>query len=85
MVKRRRKRRILGRSTQWVHRVAYQNHVWSYDFLFDQTEDGRTQKCITVVDNGSNLGGKVKRLDLGDVGICADYQVRICAFVLSAT
>lgn len=27
------------------------NHVWSYDFLFDQLEDGRQVKILPVVDN----------------------------------
>ncbi len=28
----------------------YPNHVWSYDFLMDQTEDGRRLKLMPVVD-----------------------------------
>ena len=26
------------------------NHVWAYDFIFDTCADGRTLKCLTVVD-----------------------------------
>ena len=26
------------------------NHVWAYDFVFDTCADGRTLKCLTVVD-----------------------------------
>ncbi len=40
----------MGLTTQWVNRAKYPNHVWSYDFVFDQTEDRRTLKCMTVVD-----------------------------------
>ncbi len=50
VVRKRKKRRLLGQTTQWVHRACYANHVWSYDFVFDQTEDRRTLKCLTVVD-----------------------------------
>src|SRR5690606_5543697 len=31
-------------------RPEYRNHVWSYDFVMDQTRDGRTLKMLTVVD-----------------------------------
>ena len=30
--------------------ACYPNQVWSYDFDFDQTEDRRTLKYLTVVD-----------------------------------
>lgn len=48
--KKRRKRRRLGTTTQWVHRATHPNHVWSYDFMYDQTDDGRQLKILTVVD-----------------------------------
>jgi len=28
-------------------------HVWSYDFIFDSTENGRTLKMMTVIDEGT--------------------------------
>ena len=31
-------------------RAKYKNHVWSYDFLMDQTEDGRRLKLLPVLD-----------------------------------
>jgi putative transposase len=30
--------------------AMYPNHVWTYDFLYDQTEDGRRLKLLAVVD-----------------------------------
>ena len=60
VVKKRRKKKCLGMTTQWVHRAEYPNHVWSYDFVFDQTEDGRQLKCLTVVDEFSRLGLTVR-------------------------
>lgn len=56
VVRKPRKRRILGLTTEWVRRAQYPNHVWSYDFVFDQTEDGRQLKCLTVVDEFTRHG-----------------------------
>lgn len=50
------KKKVLGSSTQWVHRAEYPNHVWSYDFIHDQTIDARKLKCLTVVDEFSREG-----------------------------
>lgn len=46
------KRRRLGTSAQGCvrFRPLYPNHVWSYDFVADQTEDGRRLKIFVVVD-----------------------------------
>lgn len=39
-----------------VTRAAHRNHVWSVDFVFDQTMDGRPLKCLTVVDEFTREG-----------------------------
>ena len=46
------KRRRLGGSAQGTQRLGAvrRNHVWSYDFVFDQTECGRRLKWLVVVD-----------------------------------
>jgi len=31
-------------------RPTYRNHVWSYDFVFDRTHDGRPIRMLTVID-----------------------------------
>ena len=56
VVRKRRKRKILGTTTQWVNRARFPGHVWSYDFVFDQTDDGRQLKCLTVVDEFTRQG-----------------------------
>lgn len=56
VIKKRRKKKVLGRSTQWVHRAEYPNHVWSYDFVSDRVVDGRTLRCLTVVDEFTREG-----------------------------
>ena len=33
-----------------VKKAEYPNHVWTYDFMVDQTEDGRKLKLLTVLD-----------------------------------
>lgn len=47
------KRRRRGVSSLDVSRADYPNHVWSYDFIFDQTADGKTLKFLTIVDEYS--------------------------------
>ena len=32
------------------HRARYKNHVWSYDFVTDRTEDGRQLRLLVVID-----------------------------------
>ena len=46
------RRRRLGHSANGCHRHVplRPNHVWSYDFVSDQTEDGRTLKMLVVID-----------------------------------
>ncbi len=34
-------------------RPEHRNHVWTYDFVFDRTGDGRQLKFLTVVDEYS--------------------------------
>jgi putative transposase len=49
---RQRKRRRLGSSDNGCTRrkAERRNHVWSYDFVMDETEDGRRLKMLPVVD-----------------------------------
>ncbi len=44
------KRRRRGTSTTDPHRAEYPNHVWSYDFVADQTTDGKTLRFLTIID-----------------------------------
>ena len=70
VVRKRRKRKVLGTTTQWVHRACYPNHVWGYDFVFDQTDDARQLKCLTVVEEFTRHGLTIdvgRSLTAGDV------------------
>ena len=50
--KTRKKRRRFGNSSNscFRHRAEHRNHVWTYDFVFDRTEDGRKVRFLTLVD-----------------------------------
>ena len=50
--KQRKRRRLSGHSANGCvrHKALHRNHVWSYDFLVDRTEDGRQLKLLVVID-----------------------------------
>ena len=50
VARRQRKRRRPGKSTTEMDRALYPNHVWSYDFVADQTIDGKRLRFLTVID-----------------------------------
>ena len=56
VVRKRRKRKLLGTTTQWVNRAQFPNHVWRYDVVFNRTWDARQLKCMTVVDEFTRQG-----------------------------
>ncbi len=35
------------------HKPTHKNHVWSYDFIFDSTRDGKPIKILTIIDEFS--------------------------------
>jgi len=49
---RRKKKKSAGSSANacFVKKAEYINHVWTYDFIEDATEDGRKLKFLTVLD-----------------------------------
>ena len=50
--KQRKRRRLPGHSGHGCvrYRASGRNHVWSYDFLTERTEDGRRLKILAVLD-----------------------------------
>ena len=49
--KRSKRRRIGDSSNSCIrHKAEHMNHVWSYDFVFDRTEDGKPVKILTLID-----------------------------------
>ena len=49
------KRRRISASTRVRQSALYANHVWSWDFLFDRTEDGRSVKILNIFDEYSRF------------------------------
>ena len=51
-IKQHRKRRFSGCSANSCvrHRAEYKDHVWSYDFVTDRTEEGRQFRILVVVE-----------------------------------
>ena len=52
-VRRRRRKKIPLADRQPLVRPQAPNEVWSADFVFDRTADGRVVKCLTVVDDAT--------------------------------
>ena len=50
--KQRKRRRLPGSSANGCvrHRALHRNHVWSYDFPTERTEDGRRLRIFVVID-----------------------------------
>ena len=70
--RRQRKRQRLGNSENGTQRkrATRVNEVWSYDFVFDQTEDGRRLKWLPICDEFSreNVALEVeRRMESADV------------------
>jgi transposase InsO family protein len=51
MVRRRKRKKVALADRQPLLRPSRQNEVWSVDFVFDRLADGRSLKCLTVVDD----------------------------------
>lgn len=51
MVRRRKRKKVAAGDRQPLLRPSRQNEVWSVDFVFDRLADGRSLKCLTVVDD----------------------------------
>lgn len=52
-VKRRRRKKVPVVDRQPLLRPERCNEVWSADFVFDRTAEGRVLKCLTIVDDAS--------------------------------
>jgi len=52
-VKRRRRKKVPQADRQPLVRPQTLNDVWSADFVFDRTAEGRVLKCLTIVDDAT--------------------------------
>lgn len=53
-VRRRKRKKVLLGERQPLLRPSAANQVWSMDFVFDRTADGRVIKCLTIVDDATH-------------------------------
>lgn len=53
-VRRRRRKKVPVADRQPLTRPNTANEVWSMDFVFDRSADGRVIKCLTVVDDATH-------------------------------
>jgi len=53
-VRRRKRKKIPMAERQPLLRPTRANEVWSMDFVFDRTAEGRVIKCLTVVDDATH-------------------------------
>ena len=53
-VRRRKRKKVLLGERQPLGRPTAANQVWSMDFVFDRTAEGRVLKCLTIVDDATH-------------------------------
>jgi transposase InsO family protein len=53
-VRRRKRKKVLIGERQPLARPSASNQVWSMDFVFDRTLEGRVLKCLTIVDDATH-------------------------------
>ena len=53
-VRRRKRKKVPAGERQPLLRPEAANQVWSMDFMFDRTGEGRTIKCLTIVDDATH-------------------------------
>jgi putative transposase len=53
-VRRRKRKKVPVGERQPLARTTAANEVWSMDFVFDHTAEGRVLKCLTVVDDATH-------------------------------
>ena len=52
--RRRKRKKVAFGERQPLLRPTAANHVWSMDFVFDRTGEGRVLKCLTIVDDATH-------------------------------
>lgn len=53
-VRRRKRKKVPVGERQPLLRPTAANRVWSMDFVFDRTADGRVLKCLTIIDDATH-------------------------------
>lgn len=56
VVRKKKKKRLLVKSTSQLSKAEYLNHVWSYDLVVDQTTCSRRFRCLTIIHEYTRYG-----------------------------
>ncbi len=73
MVQKRKRKKVAFGDRQPLVRPSRANEVWSMDFVFDRLADGRSLKCLTVVDDATHESVAI----VPDTAISGAYVTRI--------
>ena len=73
MVQKRKRKKVALGDRQPLIRPSRANEVWSMDFVFDRLADGRSVKCLTVVDDATQEAVSITP----DSAISGAYVTRI--------
>ncbi len=73
LVRSRKRKKVPMADRQPLVRPTNRNEVWSADFVFDRLADGRSLKCLTVVDDSTHESVTVHP----DTAISGAYVTRI--------
>ncbi len=73
MVQKRKRKKVPFGDRQPLVRPSLANEVWSMDFVFDRLADGRSLKCLTVVDDATHESVVIA----SDTAISGAYVTRI--------
>ena len=70
------RRRLPGNSRNSCvrYRATHRNHVWSYDFVMDRTEDGQQLKILTVIDEYTR---ECLAIEVGRTFTCRDVKLTL--------
>ena len=79
-VRRRKRKKVAFGERQPLLRPTAANQVWSMDFVFDRTGEGRVLKCLTIVDDFTR-----ECLDIAvDYGISGGYVARVLEAIVNS-
>ncbi len=73
MVQKRKRKKVAFGDRQPLVRPSRANEVWSMDFVFDRLANGRSLKCLTVVDDATHESVAI----VPDTAISGAYVTRI--------
>jgi putative transposase len=69
-VRRRRRKKVPAADRQPLVRPTWPNEVWSADFVFDRTAEGRVLKCLAIVDDATTEAvATLPTRSLGGLGV----------------